>query len=237
MLEDLDAQLRRDAARARFDRALLAAPDETSDDTELLLGCLWSASEGLVRNLLQDVRSLHECEDEVAWSQVAVDSLSLSGLPRGALLLMTPHLAEKFLVAGVDLTSRLTRGWSPASCVAQELLVHCWLDLVEELIDSHDVPVGDGWRDRLERALLEDSDHRVLYGDAFDAPATAAGARNGGLHLSFGDWFVPFGPDNRLPPFAEDPDDAQGQARRDAFGPTFLGEAPGQGSPGLRIVT
>ena len=135
---------------------------------------------------------------------------AVTGVERSALTLLAqdhPGCGRKFLVVAVDLTSRVSRGWSPLSCVAQELMLRCLLDEVDTLAEIYEVDLGEYWRDLLEQALFEDLDHELLYDPALDGFEEAADVTGppGMAPMDFDHWFVPFNADRRLPPYAEDP--------------------------------
>lgn len=66
------------------------------------------------------------------------------------------------------MSAALVRGWTHASCVAQELAVRCLLDQVGVIQDLYGLDLADGWRGRLEEHMLEDTDSEMLYQNAMD---------------------------------------------------------------------
>jgi hypothetical protein len=96
------------------------------------------------------------------------DTWVLSQLPARFTASYTPLFAQRFLVAVVDVTGRLTRGWEPLACVAQELGLRVLLNQVEVVAETADVALDDGWRGYLEDMLFEDIDHELLYNPAYD---------------------------------------------------------------------
>ena len=166
-----------------------------------LAGCLVHASVILVDQLIEDVVELHDAgDDEVV--DVA-GTWVLSGLPERFAARYNQLFTQEFLVAVVDLTGRLTRGWEPLACVAQELGLRLLLDRVELVAEAADVALDDGWRRHLEELLFEDLDHEVLYDPALDGiEDEAAGDQPGMASMAFDDWFIPFNDERTLPPYA-----------------------------------
>jgi hypothetical protein len=116
-------------------------------------------------------------------------------------------VAKRLLVTGVDLSARLTKGWEPLACVAQELLMRLLLDEMEVCIDSFgagDLIDGE-WRLALEDELFEDLDHEMLFNPALDGFETDPDSpvRDVIADMSFDKWFEPFDPERRMPPYAE----------------------------------
>jgi len=127
----------------------------------------------------------------------------LSDLPTRFAANYTALFAQKFLVALIDVTSRLTRGWEPLACVAQELGLRALLDRVEEVAEAADVAFDDGWRGHLEELLFEDLDHEFLYDPAYDGIEDDAVSQPPRMApMRFEDWFKPLNNERTLPPYA-----------------------------------
>lgn len=165
----------------------------------LLAGCLWDASIVMLDQLFDDVERLRaDPGADIAETWI------LGQLPPQSSAHYTPLFAQELLVAAVDLTARLSRGWTPLACVAQELLLRVLLNQVEVQEHLYDVDLAPGWRSRLEEVLFEDLDHEMLFDpsmDGFDNMPELEPLRMAPMRVR--DWFVPFNPERRLPPYAE----------------------------------
>lgn len=166
-----------------------------------LAGCLIQASVMVVDQLIEDVTELrkHEGTPDERIGKTWV----LSDLPARFAANYTALFAQEFLVAFVDVTSRLTRGWEPLACVAQELGLRVLLDHVDIVAEAADVTLPDDWRGHLEEILFEDLDHQLLYDPAYDGIEVDPTAQPPGMApLRFEDWFRPFNDKRTLPPYA-----------------------------------
>lgn len=166
-----------------------------------LAGCLIQASVIIVDQLIEDIVELRERKDAEA---VGIDETwVLSDLPPRFAANYTALFAQEFLVALVDVTSRLTRGWEPLACVAQELGLRVLLDRVEIVAEAADVALDDDWRGHLEELLFEDLDHEFLYDPAYDGIEDDPASQPPGMApMRFEDWFRPFNNERTLPPYA-----------------------------------
>jgi len=171
----------------------------------LLAGCLWHASVILVDQLIEDIGTLGLANARGEDPDIA-STFVLSGMPRRFESKYTPLFAQKLLVAAVDLTSRLTRGWEAPACVSQELLLRSLLDSVLVCQETYDVPLAEDWRSLLEEMMYEDLDHQYLYAPSADGFENDPDPDLGMTPMTFDTWFVPFDHDRHLPPYAEDPD-------------------------------
>jgi hypothetical protein len=169
-----------------------------------LAGCLIQAAVVLVDQLFADVRELETADEAVGRSTLEItDTLVLSYLPSRYSDQYDVGFARDFLVAFVDLTRRLTCGWEPPACVAQELGLRILLNHVELIAESAGVDLDDDWRGHLEGLLFEDLDHEFLYDPAFDGIENDPHRQPPGMApLGFEDWFRPFNDERSLPPFA-----------------------------------
>ena len=163
-----------------------------------LAGCLIHASVTVIDQLFDDIEDLRtgprgESHDiENTWV--------LSALPPRFADQYTPVFAQRFLVAFVDLTTRLSSKWSPLACVAQELGLRLLLDQVEVVAESADVELESGWREHLEELLFEDLDHELLYDMSLDGIEDDPSIQPPGMApMRFEDWFTPFNHDRTLP--------------------------------------
>ena len=127
----------------------------------------------------------------------------LSQLPGRFAASYTPLFAQKFLVAVVDVTGRLTKGWEPLACVAQELGLRILLNEVEVVAETADVALDDNWRSLFEDLLFEDLDHEFLYDPAYDGIEDDPASQPPGMApMRFEYWFEPFNEDRTMPPYA-----------------------------------
>jgi hypothetical protein len=166
-----------------------------------LAGCLIQASVIVVDQLIDDITELRERKSTA--SLEIGDTWVLSDLPTRFAANYAALFAQEFLVALIDVTSRLTRGWEPLACVAQELGLRILLDRVEGVAVAADVALDDGWRSHLEDLLFEDLDHEFLYDPAYDGiEGDAASQPPGMAPMRFDDWFKPFNNERTLPPYA-----------------------------------
>jgi hypothetical protein len=130
------------------------------------------------------------------------DTWLLADLPAMFRDRYTPAFTRAFLVAFLDLTTRLTRPWTAPSCVAQELGVRLLTDTVEVTADLAGLTLPPHWRDELYELLLEDTDHEYLYdaaADGFLDDPTFGPPGMVSLHID--DWFTPFHGHTPLPPY------------------------------------
>lgn len=166
-----------------------------------LAGCLIQASVILVDQLIDDVAELRKHEGTA--DERIGKTWVFSDLPARFAANYTALFAQEFLVAFVDVTSRLTRGWEPLACVAQELGLRVLLDHVEVVAEAADVALPDDWRGHLEDILFEDMDHELLYDPALDGIEEDPARQPPGMApMRFVDWFRPFNDRRTLPPYA-----------------------------------
>jgi hypothetical protein len=203
---DEEAALFVDAARTGGLVELLHDHDEVFDpgarsgelrQATLVAGLMWRSAVVLVDELFDDLAAVSSSEG----AGVAQTSV-LAGLPSRFAHRYTPVFVRRLIVAATDLTARLTRGWQPPACVAQELLLRVWLDQVEMTADLLDVDLDSGWRADAEEYLFEDLDHEWLFDASLDGfedldQPLAPGA----APMRFEWWFVPFEPARPLPPY------------------------------------
>lgn len=169
-----------------------------------LAGCLMHAAEIVIDELIDDITSLRDHDD--AQTPDIAETWILGQLPRRFAANYTALFAQKFLVATVDLTGRLTRGWESLACVAQELGLRILLNQVEVVAETADVALDDHWRSHLEDLFFEDLDHEFLYDPAYDGIEDDPASQPPGMApMRFGDWFVPFSEDRTMPPYALPP--------------------------------
>lgn len=201
--EDLGAD-ERHALEAEVVEWMESATPEQRDKSlfqaKLLAGALWEASAVLIDQLFEDVAELRGL-DEVTGRDIA-ETYVLSWLPRRHADKYDVRFAQRFLVIAADMTAALVRGWTHASCVAQELAVRCLLDQVEVIQDLYGLDLEGGWRGRLEEHLLEDTDSEMLYQNAMDGfeDDVELNMQLGLAPMNLADWFEPFN-HSRVPAF------------------------------------
>lgn len=166
-----------------------------------LAGCLIYAAVIVIDELIDDIVSLRVEETTPASSME--DTWVLSQLPTRFATRYTPLFAQTLLVAVVDVTGRLTKGWEPLASVAQELGLRVLLNQVEVVADTADVALDDGWRGHLEDLFFEDLDHELLYDPAYDGIEDDPTSQPLGMaSMRFEDWFKPLNEHRTMPPYA-----------------------------------
>jgi hypothetical protein len=171
-----------------------------------LAGCLIQAAEVLIDELIDDIVSLRAEESAAGQYGAAAqieDTWVLCQLPARFAARYTPLFAQRLLVAVVDVTGRLTKGWEPLASVAQELGLRILLNLVDIVAETAGVTLDDGWRGHLEEILFEDIDHEMLYNPAYDGIEDDPESQPPGMApMRFEDWFKPFSDERTMPPYA-----------------------------------
>lgn len=171
-----------------------------------LAGCLMHAADLLIDQLIEDIVSLRSAEnvaDERDAGARIDETWVLCQLPSRFAARYTPLFAQMLLVAVVDVTGRLTKGWEPLVCVAQELGLRLLFNLVEVVADTSGVALDEDWRGHLEDLLFEDVDHELLYDPAYDGIEDDPESQPPGMApMRFEDWFKPFNHDRTMPPYA-----------------------------------
>lgn len=162
-----------------------------------LQGALWTASIVLVDHVFSDLAVLEradavDVDDIDQFDQFDADVLwVLPELPPALVDQYDVRFTRRFLAAAIAVTGRLTAGWIPPVCVAEELAIRLLLNQVEVIVDLHELDIAPGWRGLLEGAFFEDLEHELLYnGPADDLPAPGVLGETG---QSVDDWFIPFG--------------------------------------------
>jgi hypothetical protein len=141
-----EVRILRDSMRVAIDPMFFGVDEAETNPGErarqlreaaLVSGVMWHASVTLVDKLFEDVGRVH-AQPDGEWSEVVDETEVLSRLPTRFWRLITPGFANMFTTAAVDLTSRISRGWAPLGCVAQELALTCLLDEMEVIADTYD---------------------------------------------------------------------------------------------------
>jgi hypothetical protein len=177
---------------------------------ELAAGAIMIGVDTLVDRLFEDLLLLTAS----GASSVAVydgdDSLlALEYLPPLHRHQYSQLFVQKFLVATVTVTDRLTRDeWTPAVTVAEELGLHLLAEqalIVLESADVQDLAYTD-WEGAFREVVFEDLDFEVLYEPSLDGIENDAktGRALGIAPLGFAAWFRPFNSERRTHPYATD---------------------------------
>ena len=208
-----EERLVRDSMRVAIDPMCFGVDEEETNpdaratqlrDASLVSGVMWHASITLVDKLFEDVGRVH-AQPHGQWAEIVEDTDVLARLPARFWRLITPGFANKFAAVAVDLTGRVSQGWTALACVAHELALKCLLDEMEVVADTYEVPLPAHWRDDLEQFLFEDLDHEFLYTQRYDGfEHDPDFGPPGMVSMDFKDWFKPFNQDRRLSPFLED---------------------------------
>lgn len=162
-----------------------------------LQGALWTASIVLVDQVFSDLAVLEradvaDVDDVDQFDQFDEDVLwALPELPPAFVDQYDIRFLRRFLTAAIAVTGRLTAGWIPPVCLAEELAIRLLLNQVEVIVHLHELDIVAGWRGPLEEAFFEDLDHELLYSGTPDTmPGSPARVETG---QSVDDWFIPFG--------------------------------------------
>ncbi len=169
---------------------------------EVAAGAVVYAIDLLVDELFTDLAGLEEDGPTVAETEAPF--MVLDDLPPQFALQYTVLFVRRLTVTAVTMTGRLTQPhFGRPSCVAEELLLKFLLAQAEVTADLYEL-----LSDEVETALqvftngvFEDLDHEWLY-----AP-TADGIAKGAVQ----DWFIPFGDEQYVHPYAAN-DDGDDQA-------------------------
>jgi hypothetical protein len=167
----------------------------TQHQARALAGCLIVAAEMVTNELFDDLEAISAGIEAAGTHQ-------LGELPPQWAAGYTPLFTRGFLVAFVDLSARLTRVWTPTSCVAQDLGVRLLSNQAEFVAESAGLDLPDGWRDLLYQLMLPDIDHENLYDPALDGfvdDPTFGPPRMVSMPLQ--DWFTPYPDADPLPPY------------------------------------
>lgn len=168
----------------------------------LLAGLLWHSSVVMIDQLYADLDTVSEM-DEVTAADID-GTWVLSSLPTRFAAGYGVVFVRSFLVVAADLTGTLVRGWEPPGCVAAELALRCLLDQAELTADTYELDLADGWRERLEELLLEDTDSDMLYSrrmDGFENDGEMS-TELGIAPMRLEQWFEPFDTGYSVPPYA-----------------------------------
>lgn len=187
---------------------------------QLLAGCLWRCSSVLIQGLFDDIHELQDIEESNLLADIPAlrhefiqsDSSVLHLLPPTSAGQYSSGFARKFLVVAAGMTTKLAGAWTPPSCLAEELAVHCLAGLVEDYAEDQGIDLDDDVEGTLYEALLEDTDHLFMYpvpgfteASGIDPEEMVALlSATGFADLDFATWFEPFnsGLDRAVSPYA-----------------------------------
>lgn len=200
MEPDIEAGVLRSAKQADgLSLEMLNLDDADAHAGRLVLGVMFDASIEMMDELFEDLVAIHSKPADVEHTWI------ISQLPRQYRDLYDELFVRQLAVAAVDLFGRLTDGWQPPSCVAQELLLRLLLDAVEVRAELFSAPFPRNWRPSLEENLFEDLDHEMLSTPRMDgADSDPSLASLGIAPMDLGSWFTAFNPTLALPPYLLD---------------------------------
>ncbi|WP_395364873.1 hypothetical protein ACHGLA_29680 [Streptomyces sp. YH02] len=198
---DLDAQI-----RALAPRLVSFGPLFASEAAELAAGALVYASEVLIDELYDDVRTLADEETNVA--ECRAELWHLAELPPRYGLAYDELFARRFLVTAIALTTRFTDGsFRQLGCLAEELVLKLLLQQAHSTLDLYGL-LGDEVAECLDRfadEVYEDMDFEWLYDDARDGvDEDPAPAGPDVTPPAIGTWFTPFDDERYVHPYAVD---------------------------------
>ena len=180
--------------------------EEALTQARFVAGALFQASVAVVDQLFIDLDTLTRDGTTETVADAPDDVFFvLGGLPSRYADQYDALFTQRLIIAMADVTRRLTIGWEPLACVAEELALRLILDTTEVQLDLADVELDEGWRATIEEHLFEDPDHEILFDaqtpgrDEVADEALRAGPDSAPMGFSY--WFTPFNADRRLPPY------------------------------------
>ncbi|MFH9727492.1 hypothetical protein ACH4M4_31665 [Streptomyces sp. NPDC017254] len=171
---------------------------------ELAAGALVYASEVLIDELYDDVRTLAEEESNVA--ECAGELWHLDRLPPRYALRYDEAFARRFLVTVIALTTRFTDGgFRNLGCLAEGLVLKLLLEEAHATLDLFGLLSGEV-AEALEcfsTGVYEDRDFEWLYDDSKDGIDEDPDLNGMGITpLGFRTWFTPSGTGRYVHPYA-----------------------------------
>lgn len=164
---------------------------------QLLAGALWRGSSLLLEGLFDDLQAIGDLEAAGGDVEDFIENESavLHGLPPAFAPEYDSYFVRRFLVVAADMTAKLAGGWTPPSCVAQELAVRCLVGVTDDYLDEIDVEIQPGWGGYVFDSLLEDADYEFLYdiSSVGRREALMRMSQVDTINLGFNSWFEPFG--------------------------------------------
>jgi len=187
-----------------------ADPDEREaalTEARYVAGALYHAAVTTVDHLFGDLAELTGTGDPGATVRSAKGAafFVLEDLPARYAHRYDALFVQQLIVAAVTVTARLTEGWRPLACVAEELALRLLLDQAEVRLEAADLDLP-GWRGIVEDCLFEDTDHELLFDPGLDGieDDEESLARTGTTPLAFTRWFTPFNAGRPVPPYLLD---------------------------------
>lgn len=176
------------------------------EDAKLAAGALVYATDILVDELFQDVKTLTE-EDATA-AECDGPLWNFEDLPERYALQYDARFARRFLVTVIAMTTRFTDGsFQQLSCVAEELALKLLLNETNVTLETFGL-LDNGVSaalDSFANNVYEDMDHEWLYDDSMDGiDESAVGAALGVAPMAFKAWFTPFNEGRYVHPSAAD---------------------------------
>ncbi|MGW1934647.1 hypothetical protein [Streptomyces sp. NPDC001919] len=176
-----------------------------SPAAELAAGALVYASEVLIDELYDDVRTLADEETTVA--ECRAELWHLARLPSRFGLAYDELFARRFLVTAIALTTRFTDGsFRRLGCLAEELALNLLLQQARSTLDLYGL-LGEEVAESLDRfahEVSEDMDLASLYDDEEEDGADGHPAAPGATASVIGTWFTPFDAERYVHPYAVD---------------------------------
>jgi hypothetical protein len=218
-LEPARQRLRADADHLRggLDPQWLTAHDVHATDADereaaftearYVAGALYQAAVITVDYLFSDLAQLTSTRDHTATVATAESAafFVLEDLPTRYAHRYDILFVKRFIVATITVTQRLTAGWDPLACVAEELALRVLLDEAEARLDEAGLDLPH-WRATIEDYLFEDADHEMLFDPSLDGIEDDEDflARTRTAPMAFPEWFTPFNDERPIPPYLLD---------------------------------
>ncbi|MCE0540376.1 hypothetical protein LWF15_33270 [Kineosporia rhizophila] len=178
---------------------------------EALAGCLIQGADLMLDQLFDELHLLEAAyEDALENGESGIplglefdDLPQLAGLPARYRERYTPEWVRAFVVAVIDLTTRLTGAWCEPACLAQDLAFYRLLDTAEEIADAVQIDLPPQWRELLLSTLVTKPEAALLYelDDDLDDLSDPAEPIDADVSLAFDSWLTPYDPERTLPPY------------------------------------
>jgi hypothetical protein len=185
-------------------------PDEREaafTEARYVAGALYQAAVITIDYLFSDLAQLTGSRDHTATVATAESAafFVLEDLPTRYAHRYDVLFVKRFIVATVTVTQRLTAGWDPLACVAEELALRIVLDEAEARLDEAGLDIPN-WRATIEDYLFEDADHEMLFNPSLDGIENDEDflARTRTAPMAFPEWFTPFNDERPIPPYLLD---------------------------------
>lgn len=182
--------------------------EEAFTEARYVAGALYQAAVIIVDYLFSDLAQLTGARDHTATVATAESAafFVLEDLPTRYAHRYDVLFVKRFIVATVTVTQRLTAGWDPLACVAEELALRVLLDEAEARLDEAGLDLPH-WRSTIEDYLFEDADHEMLFDPSLDGIEDDEDflARTRTAPMAFPEWFTPFNDERPIPPYLLEP--------------------------------